>query len=660
MGSESYRWRGVFLFSKPAGVKKIKTVQSMSKKLQLASAAKLATNNHFDIEKAKGRPMLQWVGKRPLDKVEYYPAQEKEFYGDKNSKDFNKLFWGDNLQVLAHLLKEYRGKVDLIYIDPPFDSKADYIKKVQMKGEKVEGQPQSLLEEKQYTDIWEKDEYLQFMYERLLLMRELLSDTGSIYLHCDWHKNSPLRLIMDEIFGEDNFKANITWEYQGSWVEPENNYPRRSQQLYFYTKSNKYNFNKLYEAEKTERGVIKRWEKFIKDGKIFANNAPYDDGKFQPYLNDFIKKNGRKPKDNDVIAEFKGRRIGDVWYISITNPISEENKNYPTQKPEEVLERIIQASSNEGDIVADFFVGSGTTPAVAQKLGRRWLACDINLGSIQTTAKRLNQIIQDQKGQLKLIKDFKGLPAFKIYNVNDYDVFKNELEAKEIVMEMYGVEPIKRSYFDGVLDNNFVKVMPLNRVLNKLDIRMVLKSVEDKIDTFSVKKKSKSGEAVYEEGVLIIASGVELDVSDFLKKENKTGVKVEIRDILTDKKNLIFKKKPEAKIEVKAKDKKLSVELKEFYSPILMRKLEVENGKMLKKEHQAKVGDFKQIIDSVAIDVDYNGNLFNAEIMDLPTKKELIKAKYEWEYPKKGKFAVAVKIVDVLGEEYFETFNVSA
>lgn len=632
----------------------------MSKKLQLASAAKLATNNHFDIEKAKGRPMLQWVGKRPLDKVEYYPAQEKEFYGDKNSKDFNKLFWGDNLQVLAHLLKEYRGKVDLIYIDPPFDSKADYIKKVQMKGEKVEGQPQSLLEEKQYTDIWEKDEYLQFMYERLLLMRELLSDTGSIYLHCDWHKNSPLRLIMDEIFGEDNFKANITWEYQGSWVEPENNYPRRSQQLYFYTKSNKYNFNKLYEAEKTERGVIKRWEKFIKDGKIFANNAPYDDGKFQPYLNDFIKKNGRKPKDNDVIAEFKGRRIGDVWYISITNPISEENKNYPTQKPEEVLERIIQASSNEGDIVADFFVGSGTTPAVAQKLGRRWLACDINLGSIQTTAKRLNQIIQDQKGQLKLIKDFKGLPAFKIYNVNDYDVFKNELEAKEIVMEMYGVEPIKRSYFDGVLDNNFVKVMPLNRVLNKLDIRMVLKSVEDKIDTFSVKKKSKSGEAVYEEGVLIIASGVELDVSDFLKKENKTGVKVEIRDILTDKKNLIFKKKPEAKIEVKAKDKKLSVELKEFYSPILMRKLEVENGKMLKKEHQAKVGDFKQIIDSVAIDVDYNGNLFNAEIMDLPTKKELIKAKYEWEYPKKGKFAVAVKIVDVLGEEYFETFNVSA
>jgi len=164
---------------------------------------------------------------------------------------------------------------------------------------------------------------------------------------------------------------------------------------------------------------------------------------------------------------------------------------------------------------------------------------------------------------------------------------------------------------------------------------------------------------VYEEGVLIVASGVEFDVFDFLKKENKTGVKVEIRDILTDKQNLIFKKKPEAKIEVKAKNKKLSVELKEFYSPILMRKLEVENGKMLKKEQQAKVKDFKQIIDSVAIDVDYNGKLFNAGVIDLPTKKELIKGKYDWEYKKNGKYAVAIKIVDVLGEEYFETFDVS-
>jgi len=592
------------------------------KKLQLQSVAK-ATNYRFDIEKAKGRPMLQWIGKRPLDKVEYYPAQEKEIYGDKNSKDFNKLFWGDNLQVLAHLLKEYRGKIDLIYIDPPFASEAEYVKRVKLRGERIEGQPLSLLEEKQYTDIWEKDEYLQFMYERLLLMRELLADTGSIYLQCDYRRNHYLRLIMDEVFGEENLLNEVIWGYRIQGIA-QKFWARKHQTLLYYRKTSKYIFNPEKERIYYE--------------KPFIDTKQDERGRY--YSDVFVR---------------------DVWDGDYTKPFisgSKEYLEYPTQKPEGLLKRIIQASSNDGDIVADFFVGSGTTPAVAQKLGRRWIACDINLGAIQTTTKRLNQIISEQ--QKKKDKNFKGLYAFKVLNVNDYDVFKNEIEAKEIVMEMYGVEPIKRSYFDGVLDNNFVKVMPLNRVLNKMDIKAALKEIEKNISTFSVKKKSKSGEPVYEEGVLIIASGGELDVSDFLKKENKTGVKVEIRDILTDKKNLIFKKKPEAKIEARAKDKKLSVELKEFYSPILMRKLELENGKVLKKEHQAKVADFKQIIDSVAIDVDYNGKLFNAEIMDLPTKKELIKTKYSWEYPKKGKYTVAVKIVDVLGEEYFETFGVTA
>src|SRR3989344_943951 len=147
------------------------------------------------VAQAKGRPMLTWVGKKPLEKVEYFPAQEKEIYGDKKSKVFNQLFWGDNLQVLSHLLKEYRGAVDLIYIDPPFASEAEYVRRVKIRGERVEGVQQSVLEEAQYTDIWEQDEYLQFMYERLLLMKELLSDKGSIYLHCDWHKGHHLRCL---------------------------------------------------------------------------------------------------------------------------------------------------------------------------------------------------------------------------------------------------------------------------------------------------------------------------------------------------------------------------------------------------------------------------------------------------------------------------------
>ena len=323
-----------------------------------------------------------------------------------------------------------------------------------------------------------------------------------------------------------------------------------------------------------------------------------------------------------------------------------------------LLERIITASSNPGDLVLDCFCGSGTTLAVAQKIGRRCIGCDINLGAIQTTTKRLNQILEEQK-QKKLLDKHQGLSAFKVYNVNDYEIFKNEIESKEIIMEMYGVEPIKQSYFDGVLDQNLVKVMPLNRVLNKMDIENLLKEISKSIDQFTPKTTTSKEEETYEEGVLIIASGVELDAQNYLRKENKTGVKVEIRDIQADKKSLLFKKPTEADVDVKVAENKVSVSIKEFYSPILVQKLELENEKQLNPKGKVVIEDFKQIIDSVCIDVNYNGKLFNAEIMDIPDKKNLISATYEHEYKSKGKYTLAIKIVDVLGEEYFETFDIS-
>ncbi len=585
------------------------------------------------VEQAKGRAMLTWAGKKPLEKVEYYPAQEKEFYGDKTTKEFNKLFWGDNLQVLSHLLKENRGKVDLIYIDPPFDSKADYVKKVKIRGEEIEGQQQSLLEEKQYGDIWEKDEYLQFMYERLLIMRELLADTGSIYLHCDWHKDSYLRLVMDEVFGEDCLFGEIIWsnETVSGFKGQADKWIRGHETIYHYSKiKSKAKFNKQFLLYYSE-GAIRRYNKTDEAGK-----------KYKSYF-----ENGKERKM--YLDQSEGLPIADIWTdipSMQTANMGSEYTYYPTQKPEVLLERIIKASSDEDDLILDCFMGSGTTMAVAQKLGRRWIGCDINLGAIQTTIKRLNGVLDEQK------KDKKGLSAFKVYNVNDYDIFKNELEAKEIIMEMYGVEPIKRSYFDGLLDNNYVKAMPLNRVLNKLDIKTVIKNTEDKIGDFTVKKTSKAKEATFEEGVLVICSGMEIDIADYLKKENKTGVKIEVRDILTDKQNLVFKQKPEAKIKLVEKGGKSVLTIEEFFSPILIRKLELENQKTLKADYKAKIKDFRQIIDSVAIDIDYNGKLFNAEIMDLPSKKEVIKGSYEWSG--KGKGGVAVKIVDVLGEEYFE------
>lgn len=630
------------------------------------------------ITQAKGRPMLHWAGKKPLESVEYFPAQEKEVYGNLTSDDWNKLFWGDNLQVLAHLLKEYRGTVDLIYIDPPFDSKADYVRKVKIRNQKLEGQQYGLLEEKQYTDIWEKDEYLQFMYERLLLMRELLSDSGSIYLHCDHRKEHHLRMLLEEVFGEENYLNTVSWRSQ---------VPRgKKVDAFYYAYSTHYIHifarNKSYPTKwhkQVKRKLITEAEaakEYMKDDKGYFRTSDPGTYTYNSLLKTYkagriyVSSGGELVIDeaNKRITTTKGsigvkyylepegnkyavvRAVDNLWEdIPGLGTSPAQDTGYPTQKTEQLLKRIIEASTDEGDVVADFFIGSGTTAAVAQKLNRRWLACDINLGSIQTTTKRVSKVI-DQQG-----KDING---FKVYIVNDYDVFKNEIEARSIVMDTYGVEPIKLSYFDGVMDNHFVKVMPLNRVLNKLDIKNVLQSIEEKIDAFTVKPSSKAGEAVYEQGVIIICSGYEMDVGNYLKKENKTDVKVEIRDLQTDKQSLTFKKPPEARIDVKLKGNSLSVDIKDFHSPMLIQKLELENAKALNVEHQASVDNYQQIIDSVAIDVDYNGELFNAEIMDIPIKQGVVAGSYTWEYKKPPTTQVAVKIVDVLGEEYFETFKV--
>ena len=166
----------------------------------------------YEFEPIQGYPMLNWKGKRPFRSTQYYPAQLKETYGEEVDGWLNKLYWGDNLQVMSHLLKTYRGKISLIYIDPPFDSKADYKKKIQLRGRTVEND-RTTFEEKQYTDIWTNDEYLQFMYERLILMKELLADNGSIYLHCDPTVGHYIKIVMDEVFGLNQFQNEIVWHY---------------------------------------------------------------------------------------------------------------------------------------------------------------------------------------------------------------------------------------------------------------------------------------------------------------------------------------------------------------------------------------------------------------------------------------------------------------
>ena len=199
----------------------------------------------------KGYPELHWTGKRPYKSTVYYPAQLKEVYGHEKDGWINKIFWGDNLQVMSHLLKEYRGKIKFIYIDPPFDSKADYKKKIRLKGQDIFND-QSTFEEKQYGDIWTNDDYLQFMYERIILCKELLSEDGCILLHCDYRKDAQLRLIMDEIFGSDintTFRNEIIWSYRTGGAPKDFSLARKHDNIILYSKTNQFKINKLKERQ---------------------------------------------------------------------------------------------------------------------------------------------------------------------------------------------------------------------------------------------------------------------------------------------------------------------------------------------------------------------------------------------------------------------------
>lgn len=203
----------------------------------------------FDKPVIKGYPELRWTGKRPYTSTQFYPAQLKETYGEPDANGWlNKIFWGDNLQVMSHLLKNYRGKVKLIYIDPPFDSKANYKKTIKLKGGEVSNSL-SMFEEKQYGDIWTNDEYLQFIYERLILIRELLSDEGSVWVECDSSRGHYIKALMDEVFGPSNFVNHISWKRtfaHGDIGQGAQHLGRITDFILLYQKSNKFVLNKVY------------------------------------------------------------------------------------------------------------------------------------------------------------------------------------------------------------------------------------------------------------------------------------------------------------------------------------------------------------------------------------------------------------------------------
>lgn len=362
----------------------------------------------------------------------------------------NRLIYGDNLLTMQALLAgdaqtgmpSLRGKVDLIYIDPPFDSKTDYRTPISLPAAEVQQKP-TVIEQFAYADTWEEGttSYLKMLYPRLVLMNEMLAPRGSIYLHIDWHICHYVKIIMDDIFGKDNFRNEIVWKrgtVKGAKAVGKQ-YARNHDTILYYSKSEHSVYNTQY-TPYSEQYIKERFTKDDHDGR-----GPYTDqaigsrsaesiAEMEKDNRIFITSQGKK-RVKYYLSESKGIAMDDVWYdISEVNSMAKENVGYDTQKPETLLERIILSSTNSGDLVCDFFGGSGTTAAVAEKLGRRWITGDIGKPASLVMRKRF--IDQEVK-------------PFLYQSIGDYqkEAFQNNRKIKrvgdlsQVVLGLYGALP---------------------------------------------------------------------------------------------------------------------------------------------------------------------------------------------------------------------------
>lgn len=482
-----------------------------------------------------------------------YETELQERVG--NNEGGNLILRGECLSACAYL-KDKGITVDLVYIDPPFASGADYAKKVYLRrnpkvAEAIRQAESELdmeelrsFEEKMYGDIWNKESYLNWMYENLMAIKSVMSDTASIYVHLDWHIGHYVKILMDEIFGEDNFINEITWYYYNKMAPKSACFPRTSDKILLYSKGNEYTFYSQYEKrDKVKKQLVR---KFV-NGKAI---------------------NARDENGNVMYQESTEKRLDDVWRIPMLQPADkEEPVDYATQKPEVLLERIIKASSNEGMVIADFFGGSGVTASVANRLGRNFIHTDINLNSIQTTRDRLLaakaafDVVEIKDGVSLYRNPVQTMERLKslIPGLRNEDALSKFWEGS-IVDTKYGMTPV---YLPNLMDSS-------TRMLDKpLMNRIIREAMPDLPD--NTKR--------------VIIYYIDIDnreeIERFIKEQGNPLIEIELRDLKQVLDNVIADDYAEWELSEENNDLfgGWKVEIKQFQSDRVHRKIDEINQK---------------------------------------------------------------------------------
>ncbi|MDY4852193.1 MAG: DNA methyltransferase [Prevotella sp.] len=579
----------------------------------------------------------------------------------------NRLIYGDNLLAMQALLAgdastglpSLRGKVDLIYIDPPFDSKADYRTKINLPGTDIQQKP-TVIEQFAYADTWEQGtiSYLRMMYPRLMLMKELLSDRGSIYVHIDWHVGPYLKIILDDIFTKDMMLNEIIWCYS-SMCKSKNNWNRKHDNIYVYTKTSNWTFNSNHVLESYAEGYEEKFK--YKDDKGYYMIR----GK-GGHMSPIHSQGDLTPEHEEKYPEWTYRQYlqggglpKDWWEIPFINSQAKERINYATQKPEALLERITKASSNEGDLVCDFFGGSGTTAAVAERLGRRWITCDIGKPASLVMRKRF--IDQEVK-------------PFLYQSIGDYqkEAFRNNKKLKhvgdlsQVVLGLYGALPFSPEQCN---DRNFGYI--------KGGRTLVMVDSPNRLTTAATVKRAVEAKASLLGGgwekVVVLGWNFAFDISQAISKYKDSNVEVLVipPDLLDKLAKKGFKKliddrsvrfsslqylvvKP-VKISRQPEGDEIDVELDNYVL------LSPDNIPLDDKDKE-KLQDVMQrdplsLIEYWSIDPDYDGVTFRSTWQDYRENTDndsdslhcIYKTRLKVEHKPKRK--VCVKAVDVFGFE---------
>lgn len=591
----------------------------------------------------------------------------------------NKLIWGDNLLVMGSLLEKFAGNVDLIYIDPPFATGADFsfTAAVGESGEEIL-KAQSAIEEKAYRDTWGRgtDSYLPMIYQRLGLLRELLNDSGSIYIQCDYHVGHLIRCAADEVFGTESFLNEIVWKRSLPHNDPKK-YGRIHDTLLVYVKSpSEYTFNQLF-TEQSDEYKASHYTQKDADGRVYRLQSLSASGKgparkfggkliapppgthwrfSQDRIDDLLKRklivftSTGQPNFKRYLDESKGSALQSIWTdINPLNPQALERLDYPTQKPEALLERILKASSVEGDLVADFFCGSGTTLAVAEKLGRRWIGCDLGRWGTHITRKRMLGI--------------ENCKPFEVLNLGRYErqywqgvTFGNEkgkplaeqalYEYLAFILKLYGAQPVAGlTHLHGKKGKALVHI-------GAVDAPVTIAEIDAAVAECVKVKQSE---------LHVLGWEWEMGLYDLMiEAAKKMGVKLLLliipREVMeqqaADKGDVRFFELAYLEAQIK-QPKKLTaqVTLKDFVIP---------NTDLIPEDVRSKVKKWSDYIDYWAVDWDFQNDTFMQGWVAYRTRKErtLPLACDAHTYSRGGKYRILVKVIDIFGNDTSQAFDV--